>query len=220
MGIFRKDLVIKRPILKEDKAARLIALDVDPKARAADVKAAFEKLYKVKVEEVGFLKEERSQVHKKRRDWRKAYVRLKEVEGDEALFEVVPFSPKPANHVVDLVRAIEDGLPMSALDRFQAESTLPMPRVLRLVRIPARTYARRRDEGRLTAEESDRLMRVTRLFSSVTTLFNGDVTAAVEWLSKPLRALGGAIPLDIAETETGSHEVERVIQQLEHGVFP
>jgi putative toxin-antitoxin system antitoxin component (TIGR02293 family) len=122
--------------------------------------------------------------------------------------------------VLDLVQVIEEGLPVSALERFQAESTLPLPRVLKLVRIPERTYARRRVSGRLSAEESDRLVRVGRLFSAASGLFGGDVAATVDWLSKPLAALHRTIPLDVAETEAGSHEVERVIQQLQYGVFP
>ena len=229
MGLFRKDTparVIKGTIIKQDTTAHVIAFDVDPKAGVADVKSAVEDLFKVKVEEVRLFKDrgkdKGGRFAGKKRDRHKAYVRLKEEQRAPApeVWEPAGFVPTPARNVIDLVRAIEGGLPISALHRFQTESTLPMPRVLRLVRIPARTYARRREEGRLSAEESDRLMRVTRLFASVTTLFGGDVTAAVEWLSKPLRALGGAIPLDIAETETGSHELERVIQQLEHGVFP
>ncbi|MEA2491277.1 MAG: hypothetical protein QOH21_3069, partial [Acidobacteriota bacterium] len=123
--------------------------------------------------------------------------------------EFISYAPED---VLDLVRVIEVGLPVSALEWFQAESTLPLPRVLKLVRIPERTYARRRVSGRLSAEESDRLVRVGRLFSAATGLFGGDVAAAVDWLSKPLAALNRATPLDVAETEAGSHEVERVIQ--------
>ena len=35
----------------------------------------------------------------------------------------------------------------------------------------------------------------------------------------PQRALGGAIPLDIAKTEVGAREVEQIIGRLEQGVF-
>lgn len=130
------------------------------------------------------------------------------------------FVPIPAHDVVHLVRTIEDGLPISALERFQKQCGLPMQRVAKLLRIPPRTLARRREEGRLSPEESDRLVRVSRLVADATNLLGGSIASGVEWLSKPLLALGGAIPLVIAETEAGSHEVERVIHQLEHGVFP
>jgi len=130
------------------------------------------------------------------------------------------FIPIPEVDALTLVHAIEDGLPVAALDRFQERSGLSMQRVTKLVHIPARTLARRREEGTLTTEESDRLLSVARLAAAATNLFAGDVAAAMHWLSRPLRALGGTIPLDLAETEAGSQEVHRVILQLEHGVFP
>jgi len=233
--------VIKRPGIERDAKAQIIAFDVDPKAGAADVKSAVEELFKVKVEDVRLfnVRGKTKPINRwigKRRDWRKAYVRLKEgekapdfIEGPEGERTLVKPLETPKflkfisyvpEDVLDLVQVIEVGLPVSALELFQAESTLPLPRVLKLVRIPERTYARRRVSGRLSAEESDRLVRVGRLFSAATGLFGGDVAATVDWLSKPLAALHRAIPLDVAETEAGSHEVERVIQQLEYGVFP
>jgi putative toxin-antitoxin system antitoxin component (TIGR02293 family) len=127
--------------------------------------------------------------------------------------------PVRAGNFEELIRLIEAGMPIEALDRFHELTGIPIPRIATLIRIPQRTLARRREEGRLSAEESDRLVRVARLVAAATTLFAGSVPDAVEWLSKPLKALGGAIPFDIAETETGSYEVETVIGQLEHGVF-
>ena len=126
----------------------------------------------------------------------------------------------PNEDLVKLLRRVEAGLPVSVLDRFQTTSGLSGARLAKLARIAPRTMARRRDERRLSAEESDRLLRIARLFAAAANLFDGDVVAGTGWLSKPLEALGGAIPIEIAETEVGCHAVERVIQQLEHGVFP
>lgn len=145
----------------------------------------------------------------------------------EALPAVLPkhvyspsdFVPVPAG-ALRLVETIENGLTIAALDQFQQRTGLPTQRVAKLIRIPPRTLARRREEGHLSAEESDRLVRVSRVFANATNLFGGNIAAAVEWLSRPLLALGGVVPLDFAETETGTYEVERVIQQLVHGVFP
>ena len=221
----------KRSIIRRDSVESVFALDVDADAKAIDVKTEFEELFKTKVADVRL---GRRQIVKKlfgrKRDSRKAYVRLKEGDILPGFVESPPPAPKhylvsdflpvPAHDVGELVRVIEAGLPISDLERFQIESGLPMARLAKLIRVPPRTLARRREEGRLSAEESDRLVRLARLLASATNLFGGDVAAAVAWLSKPLVALGGAVPLNAAETEAGAHEVERVIQQLEHGVFP
>ena len=51
-------------------------------------------------------------------------------------------------------------------------------------------------------------------------LFEGDADAARRWLRAPQTALGGEPPLGLASTEVGSRQVEDLITQLEHGVFP
>jgi len=39
------------------------------------------------------------------------------------------------------------------------------------------------------------------------------------WLTSAQPALGGAVPLDLAKSEVGAREVERLVGRLEHGVF-
>jgi large subunit ribosomal protein L23 len=82
--IIRRPLVTeKSTMLRED--TNIIAFEVDPSANKIQVKSAVEELFKVKVEEVrlfnvrGKMKRMGRWVGK-RRDWRKAYVRLKEGE--------------------------------------------------------------------------------------------------------------------------------------------
>ena len=79
--IIRRPLVTeKSTILREDD--NVIAFEVAPGANKIQVKSAVEELFKVKVEEVrlfnvrGKMKRMGRYVGK-RRDWRKAYVRLK-----------------------------------------------------------------------------------------------------------------------------------------------
>lgn len=140
--------------------------------------------------------------------------------GSPRHYTAADFVPVTTNDLMRLMQAIGGGLAMEAMERFHRESGLSMQQLAKLTRIPPRTLARRREEGRLTPEESDRLVTVARVVAAAANLFGGDVEAGVEWLSKPLAALGGTIPLEIAETEAGSHAIETVILQLEHGVFP
>ncbi len=50
-------------------------------------------------------------------------------------------------------------------------------------------------------------------------LFEGDAAAAVNWLNTPKKALAGNTPFSYTRTEIGGREVERLIGQLEYGVF-
>lgn len=118
-----------------------------------------------------------------------------------------------------LLRSVEQGFSFKTLERFQRNASLSQVQITRLIDIAPRTLARRRQEGKLTSDESDRLLRATRLFARALALFNGDTAAARRWLTSPQPALGGAVPFDIASTEIGSREVETVIGRIEHGVF-
>jgi len=98
-------------------------------------------------------------------------------------------------------------------------SGLPVPVLASLVGIPGRTLARRKAAGRLAPEESERLLRISTVFELAVELFEGDVAAAIDWLTAPKKALGGNAPLAYARTELGAREVEALIGRLEHGVF-
>lgn len=120
--------------------------------------------------------------------------------------------------VRDLMGRVRAGFRFSELADFQKESALPWESVARVVQIPERTLARRRGEGRLLPEESDRVLRLFRLFEMATELFEGDKEAARKWMGSAQPALSGETPWDYASTEVGAREVENVIVRLEHGV--
>lgn len=118
-----------------------------------------------------------------------------------------------------LVERVEEGFPYQVLESFIQNVDVTRERVANLVQIRPRTLDRRKAEGRLHPDESDRLLRVCRTFGRAIELFEWDVEAAKEWLSSSQRALGGSVPLRMAKTEIGAREVEALIGRLEHGVF-
>lgn len=120
---------------------------------------------------------------------------------------------------VALHRTIKRGVPFSALRKFQDTFKLKRVEVQHLVQMPESTFARRRAQGRLGASESDRLLRMARIFDLAKTTFDGDLTEARGWLSRPQRVLSGATPEEMATTEIGAQEVERALLRIEHGVF-
>lgn len=124
-----------------------------------------------------------------------------------------------ASDAFELRERVEEGLPYSALERFQRNVSLPMAEITELVQIPMRTLTRRKASGRLHTDESDRLVRASRVVGRALDLFEGDLEAAKAWLSAPQHALAGATPLAMARTGVGAREVESLIGRLEHGVF-
>lgn len=120
---------------------------------------------------------------------------------------------------MQLLTRVEQGFTFHELEQLQRVLSMPMERVAELVHIRPRTLSRRKERGRLQPDESDRLVQVSRLVGRVLELFDGDTDAARRWLSTTQPALGGALPLDLAKTDTGAREVEDLIGRLEHGVF-
>lgn len=112
-----------------------------------------------------------------------------------------------------------DGLPYPTLARFAESSGLSVADVATGVEIPASTLARRKQSGRFSPDESERLYRLVMLFEQATELFEGDADAARRWLQQPLPALGYRVPLVLARTTFGARLVEDLIGRLEYGVF-
>jgi len=120
---------------------------------------------------------------------------------------------------IKIAKEVARGLAFQSLVRFQENTLFSTKDVADLVSIPPRTLQRRKAQGRLDPEESDRLLRVTRVFARALELFEGDVRAARDWFHTPARALGGERPIRLARTDLGSREVEALIDRLEHGVL-
>ena len=117
-----------------------------------------------------------------------------------------------------LAKAIRDGLPTAAFFDLQNRLELTTATLGEVLALPARTLQRRREEGRLSKEESDRLARLRRVFEAARTLLGSD-PATAEWFKEPQIALAGSSPLALCDTEPGAREVERLIGRIEHGVY-
>ena len=121
-----------------------------------------------------------------------------------------------ASSLDDLLRAIARGIPYDALERLQRTIGID---IAELIQVPPRTLRRRKQEGRFTPEESDRLVGMARMVSTAIDLFGGNAQEARAWLTEPALAFGGAAPIDVARTETGAREVENLIGRIRHGIF-
>lgn len=148
--------------------------------------------------------------------------------GEElAIFKPTPVMPVdiwqrlklPASQGTRLRQAVESGLAFDALLLAQQELQVEQQQVLEIVGLSPRTLARRKQAGRLSREESDRIARIAVVIDAAEQLFEGHHGNAVAWLKRPVRALGGEVPLQLLMTEAGARDVLDVIGRLEHGVF-
>jgi putative toxin-antitoxin system antitoxin component (TIGR02293 family) len=122
------------------------------------------------------------------------------------------------DHPHKLIRRIQQGLRFRELQELQNGIDLPLEELASKLAISRSTLQRRKAAGRLTSQESDKVVRFSRLLKLAADLF-GSVEKGRAWLKYPQRGLGGAVPLDYAQTEVGAQEVERLLGRIEYSVY-
>ena len=106
------------------------------------------------------------------------------------------------------------GLPFSSLTSFERKSGLDHRTIRDLVGV-----SNRFKNPVLPLAGSERLHQLSRLTSLATRLFDGDLGAAINWLTSPAKSFSNDTPLARAKTYVGVQQVEDLIGRLEHGVF-
>ena len=121
-------------------------------------------------------------------------------------------------HPAELIQRIQKGLRFSELKTLQDTLDLPFEKLAAKLCISRSTLQRRKAAGRLSADESDKVIRFSRLLTHAKSVFGG-IERARAWLKHPQVGLGGAIPLDYASTEAGAREVENLLGRIEYSVY-
>ena len=113
---------------------------------------------------------------------------------------------------------VESGVSLNALNDFVAASGMQFRDIYEVV-IPARTLKHRKArKENLTADESDKLARVIRIFDHAVSVL-GDKEKALHWLNEPKRRFEGRTPIQMLRTELGGRMAEELLGQIEYGMF-
>jgi putative toxin-antitoxin system antitoxin component (TIGR02293 family) len=116
------------------------------------------------------------------------------------------------------VKDVREGFAFSELEALRDWLELPMERLAACLGIARATLHRRKQAGRLTPDESEKVLRFRRLMDQATGIF-GSEDEARSWLSRPKRGLGGAVPLEYAGSEIGAREVEMLLGRIDYSVY-
>lgn len=119
----------------------------------------------------------------------------------------------------EMLKSIKRGLSFGAIAQLETELQASQKELSYVLSIPQSTLTRRKKEGLLHPDESDRVVRLAHLKDAALALMHGDENAAIAWLRTPLDIFGGETPLEYSSTELGARDVEDLIGRLRHGVF-
>src|SRR4030088_2817345 len=99
------------------------------------------------------------------------------------------------------------------LGKFLGESAL---RLMRIIESNERTAQRRKEQGTLNVDESDRIARMARVIQRAIEAF-GDKGQAREWIKRPNRTFQGFAPLGLLSTDAGAALVTDELGRIEYG---
>ena len=138
---------------------------------------------------------------------------LAHVLGGKAAIAAEPATPG------EWVARIQAGLPAASAFAFKKALDLTNHELASVLGVSSRTLARLGSaKSRLDLVSGDRLVRSARLFAIAMDVLE-ESQAAARWLKSPQRALGGAVPLELAQTDVGARSVEALLGRMEHGVY-
>ncbi len=99
------------------------------------------------------------------------------------------------------------------LAKFLGESA---SRLMQIIESNERTAQRRKEQGTLNSDESDRIARIARVAQRAIEAF-GDTGQAREWIKRPNRTLQGFAPLGLLSTDAGAALVTDELGRIEYG---
>jgi putative toxin-antitoxin system antitoxin component (TIGR02293 family) len=114
----------------------------------------------------------------------------------------------------DLARIVHRGIRLAVLGHVQ-KAGFSKQEIEHFI-IPSRTWRHRKTKREpLSIEESDRVVRLTRIQVLAEDVFGVD--KANRWLREPLGILDGKSPLEVARTEAGARLIEQFLAKLDWG---
>ena len=118
----------------------------------------------------------------------------------------------------DLAKRVREGLPFSALSAVVQQYEISRDVVCEILHLSRRNFLRRKQQHRLSPDESDRLYRLARVLAHANRVFE-DPGESADWIQTPNTALGKQQPLTLLDTDIGVQQVDQVLGRIEHGII-
>jgi putative toxin-antitoxin system antitoxin component (TIGR02293 family) len=114
---------------------------------------------------------------------------------------------------------IQAGLPVNVVAHIAAGLGLRTEEFASLCGMSRATFHRKKTaKAKLGRMESDMVARYASLLNHAAEVFS-DPEAGGKWLREPQIGLGGAVPIDFAQSTQGYQEVEKLLTRIDYSVY-
>jgi putative toxin-antitoxin system antitoxin component (TIGR02293 family) len=124
---------------------------------------------------------------------------------------------EPINNEYGLIPIIEKGLYMKNLMKLARLMSLSLKDIALILHISERTLRRYNNNRRLSPDISERLLKLSHLYTKGIELFK-DKDVFTEWLNSDIAALNEK-PINLLNTITGIQMIINVLGRIEYGVY-
>jgi putative toxin-antitoxin system antitoxin component (TIGR02293 family) len=104
----------------------------------------------------------------------------------------------------DLAERVRKGLPFSALSAVMEQYGISRDVLCAILHLSSRNFLRRKQQKRLSPDESDRLYRLARVIAHANRVFE-DPEESADWIQSP-------------NVDIGVQQVDQVLGRIEHGI--
>jgi len=146
-------------------------------------------------------------------------------DGDESCKALWYFMPDKSSNKkaqciekMDVISSLRQGFPYEAVNFVLETTCVSRKDISNILHISTRQLTRYQHDDRLSAEQSNFLYELSRVYMRGQDIF-GDQPTFENWLQRPQMALGMEVPLSLLDTTEGFRMVNDVLSQIEYGFY-
>jgi len=134
-------------------------------------------------------------------------------------FDDIPERIKSYPEEWQIINLIRQGFSIVSIAKVAEYCEISEAEIASLLATSERTISRRKKDNKpLNISEADRLFRLARIFARAVEIFE-DIHKARVWLKESNRALAGATPLELLDTDMGTQKVDELLNRIEYGFY-
>ena len=120
---------------------------------------------------------------------------------------------------LDDIRRIESGATVPHVMKLIKKSRYHSEPVRPTAGLSTSTLAERKKRGRFNSIESERVLRIEKVFNLAVDVFDGNTQAARDWLMATVSEFDGTAPFEMLKTDVGTEAVMTLLHRIDHGMF-